>query len=83
MRVTTRFFGILRQKAGADGATLVLDDGATVQHASQVLANMFPSISQNITAVLFAVNLSYVKRDHPLQDGDELAVIPPVSGGAR
>ncbi len=82
MRVTTRFFGILRQQAGVDEACLDLEDGATVLAAYEALTGKFPALGRHIASIGFAVNLSYVKPDHPLGDNDELALIPPVSGGA-
>ncbi|HXG37433.1 MAG TPA: MoaD/ThiS family protein, partial [Bacteroidota bacterium] len=47
----------------------------------QYLVDLNPKFEQWKSSLRLAVNLEYVNSDHPLQDGDEVAVIPPVSGG--
>jgi molybdopterin converting factor subunit 1 len=81
MLVTVRLFAILRERAGTSELVLHLRPGATVADASAQLAEKFPDLSAFLGRVAFAVNQSYVKPDAPLSEGDELAVIPPVSGG--
>jgi len=77
MRVTVRLFAILRQRAGRDTLELDLPDGARV---SDALAEV-DDLAGGLTLVM-AVNREYAAADHPLAAGDELALIPPVSGGA-
>ena len=77
MRVTVRLFAILRQRAGRDTLELDLPDGARV---SDALAEVV-DLAGGLTLVM-AVNREYAAADHPLAAGDELALIPPVSGGA-
>jgi len=77
MRVTVRLFAILRQRAGRDTLELDLPDGARV---SDALAEV-DDLAGGLTLVM-AVNREYAGADHPLAAGDELALIPPVSGGA-
>ncbi|MBI4498216.1 MAG: MoaD/ThiS family protein [Chloroflexi bacterium] len=43
----------------------------------------YPSLARYGPHLMLAVNAEYVRPDHPLHDGDEVALIPPVSGGAR
>jgi MoaE-MoaD fusion protein len=76
MRITVRLFAVLRERAGRDTLELDLADGATVRDAIAA-ADVPDGLS-----VVMAVNRSYADADATLQAGDELALIPPVSGGA-
>lgn len=80
MTVTVRFFALGRELAGTGDAALELENGATVEAALAVLLARFPDLSQ-LSRFTVAVNLAVVDRDAVLADGDELALIPPVSGG--
>lgn len=77
MNVTVRLFAGLRERAGADAVDLELPDGARV---ADVLAQMDGVIGG--VPVVMAINQEYAHRDDSLRAGDELALIPPVSGGA-
>ena len=77
MTVTVRLFAILRQRAGRESIELELPEGARVADA---LAQV-DHLAGGLTPVM-AVNREYAAADHPLAPGDELALIPPVSGGA-
>ena len=82
MRITVRLFAILKDRAGGVGeTTLELPQGTTVSAAVEQLVTRYPAIRSDCARTAFAVNRDYVKPDHPLADGDELALIPPVSGG--
>jgi molybdopterin synthase catalytic subunit len=76
MEVTVRLFAMLRERAGAREVTLELPEGARVRDALAGLG----SIAEGLPLVM-AVNREYADEDHPLDPGDELALIPPVSGG--
>jgi molybdopterin synthase catalytic subunit/molybdopterin converting factor small subunit len=75
VRVTVRLFAGLRERAGT--ARLEIDD---VQCVRDVWAKL--GLGDEPGGLLYAVNREYAGRDDPLHDGDEVAVIPPVSGGA-
>lgn len=81
MFVRVRFFAILKDKAGRESVELELSDGATVADAITLLADSEGELVAWLPKIALAVNGAYVGRDHVLQDGDELALIPPVSGG--
>lgn len=81
MRVNVKLFAILRERAGTSELVIHLRPGATVADAIDTLADKFPDIVSLLPRIAFAVNQSYVKRDAALSEGDELALIPPVSGG--
>jgi molybdopterin synthase catalytic subunit/molybdopterin converting factor small subunit len=78
VRVRVRLFAALRERAGAPERELDLPDGAC---AADVWAAL-PELGEEPPGLLYALNRDYVPRDRPLADGDELAMIPPVSGGA-
>jgi len=81
MTIRVLFFGVLAHEVGQGEATLDLSDNATVGDALSALADVYPPISRFQSRLATAVNLEYVGSDHFLSDNDELAVIPPVSGG--
>ena len=72
-----RLFAGLRQRAGRDSVQLELPEGARVDDALAALADVTAG-----TQCVLAVNRVYASGDQPLHAGDELALIPPVSGGA-
>lgn len=82
MDVTVRLFASLREYAGAGTVALQLGDGATVADAiAQLREGALAGLPANAPFVT-AVAREYVKDDHALAEGDELALVPPVSGGS-
>ena len=71
-----------RVQTGLKSYALELPEGADVRAAWRVLSHEFPVIEPAADSVRFARNGEYVELDSVLADGDELAVIPPVAGGA-
>jgi MoaE-MoaD fusion protein len=84
MTVTVRLFAILRERAGRDSVEIELPDDATVADAFERLAAE-PGLAELVERMplRMAVNREYVGADAPIAPGDELAVIPPISGGAE
>src|SRR3954464_12441000 len=82
MDVTVRLFASFREHAGAGTVALQLGDGATVADAIEQLRDGALSGLPENAPFVAAVAREYVKTDHPLSEGDELALVPPVSGGA-
>ncbi|WP_051221751.1 molybdenum cofactor biosynthesis protein MoaE [Conexibacter woesei] len=76
MKVSVRLFAGLREAAGRDELELELPDGARVADALAQVQHLAPG-----TSLVLAVNREYAARDVVLVEGDELAVVPPVSGG--
>jgi molybdopterin synthase catalytic subunit len=76
VEVSVRLFAQLRERAGTGELQLDLPDGASVADALVELG----AVTEGFPLVV-AVNREYAERDHPLAAGDELALIPPVSGG--
>jgi len=81
MRITVKLFAFLRDQAGASELTLDLGQGARVADAAEQLKSHLKS-PDALRSVAFAVNRQYAPATALLHDGDELAIIPPVSGGA-
>lgn len=82
MRVRIRLFAIQRELVGAREIPLELPDGATVADAWDDLVARHPALAPGRDSVRFAVNAAYAEPATMLADGDELAMIPPVSGGS-
>jgi molybdopterin converting factor subunit 1 len=83
MRATVRLFAILRDRAGTDSVEIELAAGATVGDALEILGHREELVDVlDRESVLMAVNLEYSPRSQELHAGDELALIPPVSGGS-
>jgi molybdopterin converting factor subunit 1 len=84
MEVEVRLFAMLRERAGRDRIELQLADGATVRDALDALGAEH-GLGELIARmpVVAAVNREYAPDGNALEDGDELALIPPVSGGER
>jgi len=81
MHVRIRLFAMLRERAGgASELELELPDGARVRDA--LAAPAVAALAEGLPLVL-AVNREYASGEQPLAPGDELALVPPVSGGAR
>jgi molybdopterin synthase catalytic subunit len=77
VRVTVRLFAGLRERAGTAKQELELPEGARVEDAWSAL-----ELGEEPAGLLWAVNQQYVDKDRELTEDDEIAVIPPVSGGA-
>ena len=76
MVVTIRLFAMLRERAGAGQIELDLPDGARVRDALDRLDDLAGGLP-----LVMAINREYADADSELRSGDELALIPPVSGG--
>jgi molybdopterin synthase catalytic subunit len=79
--IHVKLFAILRDAAGLAELTLELPEGATVHAAAVALGERLPALLQHLPHTGYAVNRTYAGPGQVLADGDELAAIPPVSGG--
>jgi MoaE-MoaD fusion protein len=75
------FFGQLREITGAPEAPVDLPAHATVQSAFDHFARKFPPLEKFRPALAASINQEYAQWNAPLHDGDEIAFLPPVSGG--
>ena len=76
MKANVRLFAAVRERAGTPSIELELEDGATVADVWPLL-----DLGDEPPGLLYAVNRTYADRDTRLAEADEVAVIPPVSGG--
>ena len=81
-KVRVRLFARLADVAGTRATEVDLGEGLTAGDAYRLLCRQHPEMSGLEGSLMYAVNAEYVAADHPLRDEDELALIPPVSGGA-
>ena len=77
VKVAVKLFAALRERAGTRERSLELADDASVEDVWPALG-----LGEEPAGLVYAVNRTYVDRSHALADGDEIALIPPVSGGA-
>ena len=81
VRIRIRLFAAFREAVGQSELTRDVPDAAT---AGQIVAQLraeFPGLGPTVENAMLAANQDYVGPDFRLQEGDELALIPPVSGG--
>jgi molybdopterin synthase sulfur carrier subunit len=85
VHVTVKFFASVREIVGAHTTEIELHDDQTIAGLVQVLATRYPGLQESLITIAIALNRKYVDRKNDksivLRSGDELALIPPISGG--
>ena len=81
MHVRVRLFARLREIAGAAELGRDVAAGATARTVWDALAREFPELAPHATSISVAVNEEYARMHAALAEGDEVAFLPPVSGG--
>lgn len=81
LRVTVRLFAAYREMVGAAQVEVDVPDGAPVGAVLTDLVQRYPQLRAPAEATKFAVNQEYVDPSAPLKAGDEVVLLPPVSGG--
>jgi molybdopterin converting factor subunit 1 len=81
MQVTVRLFARLRDLVGAGELRRNIEGGATVASVWDALVREYPDIAPYAQSMSCAVNADYARMTTPLGEGDEVAFLPPVSGG--
>jgi molybdopterin converting factor subunit 1 len=81
VRVTVRLFARLRDIAGAPELTRTVAAGATIGSVWRGLVAEHPALADYERSISSAVNADYARMDQAVHDGDEVAFLPPVSGG--
>ena len=82
MRVRVRYLGMLKEIARCDEEPVEVADDASVGELFAALQQRIPQLQQFRHAIALAVNYEYSGSETRLREGDEVALIPPVSGGA-
>jgi len=81
IQVTVKLFAAYQEAYGVPELPLALAPGTTVAEVRDRLLAEHPELEQWRNLTRFGVNLNFVEPDTPLQEGDEVVLIPPVSGG--
>lgn len=81
MKVRVRLFSIAREITGSSDLALDLGAEAVAKDVLDLLQEDHPALRKWKRSLRLAVNREYVSENHRLSEGDEVAVIPPVSGG--
>ncbi len=82
MTVHVLFFGLLKDLLGRSSDTIEVAEGATVGTVFEHYASQYPRLNEMADSIALARNHEFAKPDQVLSDGDEIALMPPVSGGA-
>jgi molybdopterin synthase catalytic subunit/molybdopterin converting factor small subunit len=81
MKIRVLFFGLTRDLTGLSEESVDVCEGESIEGLWRAYEGRFPGLRNVSTAVQFALNEELARRGQQLRDGDELAVMPPVSGG--
>ena len=81
MRVTVRLFARLKELAGADTMTVEVTDPATVAEVWHAAVTAVPALVPHGRALSCAVNATFARMSQRISEGDDVAFLPPVSGG--
>ena len=82
MRVSVQLFARLRELAGRTEVEFDVPAGATIEDVWQALVRMHPAVSAYGASVSCARNEDFARMSAPVHEGDAIAFLPPVSGGA-
>ncbi len=82
MQVRVLFFGVLKELNGGGETAIHLADGASLGDALRECIRLVPALDKFSKSIAISRNQDYAKADAILSDGDEIALLPPVSGGS-
>ncbi|MNY73509.1 ThiS family protein [compost metagenome] len=81
MRLTIRLFAMLREAQGADHVVLDLNEGDSIGAVREAIARTYPALAPHLPSARVSASLRFVTDAYVPSAGEELALIPPVSGG--
>lgn len=81
MKVSVRLFAVAKQIAASDLVTLELAENATLGDVRMELLDRFPALQPLAEHIRFSINANYAQDEEAVTEKDEVACIPPVSGG--
>jgi molybdopterin synthase catalytic subunit len=81
MKIKLKFFAQLRDVVHCDETEIEIKEGATVDDLALFLGDYFPKLREHLKTVSFAINNEYATKDAVLKNGNEVALLPPISGG--
>lgn len=81
--VKIRFFAMLKNKVGQEEVTLDVPENISLEKFKQILKKEFPAITEFLVrkSILISVNQEFATESTIIKDGDEVALLPPFSGG--
>ncbi|HEV2230866.1 MAG TPA: molybdopterin converting factor subunit 1 [Thermoplasmata archaeon] len=82
MRIQVRFFAVYREIVGSRAVSWSAREGLTLEGLVDAVIAKYPKLSGHRNSMLLAVNHDVADSDRILKEGDEVALLPPVSGGA-
>lgn len=81
MNVKVKFFASYKEAIGIEQVDIGLEEGADVSSLLEVIKEKHPKLGELTETLVISVNWEYATYDTKLKDGDEVALLPPVSGG--
>ncbi len=81
MKVEIKYFAMCQEIAGKEAEVVEVPENTTTRKVWDILISRYPRLAPYRDRSRLAVNLEYVLTDTPLKEGDEICIIPPVSGG--
>lgn len=81
MKVRAEFYSRLREIVGASALDVLLPENATANDLFEQLKGSYPQLRDFEKSVLFGIGVDFVDRNRALNDGDVIAIMPPVQGG--
>ncbi len=81
MKVRAEFYSRLKEIIEAPALEMALPKNATVNDLFEQLKERYPQLRDFERSVLFGIGVEFVDRNHPLNEGDTIAIMPPVQGG--
>lgn len=81
--IKVRFFAMLKNKTGKEEVNLSVPENITLEKLKTILKNEFPAIAEFIErkSIMISVNQEFADKNTVIKDGDEVALLPPFSGG--
>lgn len=83
LQVTVLFFATLRERAGLKKTQMDIPDGTSVDQFKEILVREIPDLNLVMDSTLFSINKEFAFGDEIIPEGAEIALFPPVSGGAQ
>jgi molybdopterin converting factor small subunit len=81
MKVRAEFYSRLKEIIEAPALEMALAENATVNDLFEQLRESYPKLRDFEKSMLFGIGVEFVGRNHPLNEGDTIAIMPPVQGG--
>jgi len=83
VKVRLLYFAVMRDLFGCPEETLPLAPGTSISELAEILSLRVPGLRGHLPSLAWGVNFEFAERSRRLKDGDEVALLPPVSGGAH